>query len=90
MGVSEIRGILFRGPYNKDLYYTIFGSPIFGNSHITTSCTALKTPDSTYYLMRPLCSASTLSKAPHGGLGNRRHPRKRRELGAGFAWRVWV
>ena len=36
MGVSENRGTLFGGPYNKDptIYGTILGSPIFGNSHI--------------------------------------------------------
>ena len=36
MGVSENRGYLILGPYNKDptIYGTILGSPIFGNSHI--------------------------------------------------------
>ena len=36
MGVSENRGTLFWGPYNKDptISGTILGSPIFGNSHI--------------------------------------------------------
>ena len=37
MGVSEIMGTLFWGPYNKDptIQGTISGSPIiFGNSHI--------------------------------------------------------
>ena len=38
MGVSEIRGTLFWGPYNKDttIYGTTLGSPIFGNSYIFT------------------------------------------------------
>ena len=36
MGVSENRGTLLWGPYNKDPTFlgTILGSPIFGNSHI--------------------------------------------------------
>ena len=37
MGVSEnLGGALFWGPYNKDptISGTVFGSPIFGNSHI--------------------------------------------------------
>ena len=36
MGVSENRGTLFWGPYNKDptIEGTILGSPIVGNSHI--------------------------------------------------------
>ena len=34
-GVSENRGTLFGGPYNKDptIWGTILGSPIFGNPH---------------------------------------------------------
>ena len=36
MGVSENRGTLFRGPYNKDptIQGGILGSLIFGNSHV--------------------------------------------------------
>ena len=36
MGVSEIRGTLLWGPYNKDptIWGTTSGSPIFGNSHL--------------------------------------------------------
>ncbi|CAE7812270.1 unnamed protein product [Symbiodinium sp. CCMP2592] len=36
LGVSENRGTLFWGPYNKDptIQGTILGSPIFGNSHL--------------------------------------------------------
>ena len=36
VGVSENRGTLFRGPYNKDpsIYDTILGSPIFGTPPI--------------------------------------------------------
>ena len=36
MGVTENRGSLFGGPYNKDptIYGSIFGPPIFGNSHM--------------------------------------------------------
>ena len=32
MGVSQIRGTLFRGPYNKDysIFGSILGSPYFG------------------------------------------------------------
>ena len=35
LGVSENRGTLFGGPYNKDptISGTILGPPIFGNSH---------------------------------------------------------
>ena len=37
MGVSEIRGTFFWGPYNKDptIWGAILGSPIFGNSYIS-------------------------------------------------------
>ena len=46
MGVSENRGTLFGGPYNKDLTFwgTILGSPSFGNSHIQTDLQQTQNP----------------------------------------------
>ena len=43
LGVSEIRGTVFWGPYNKDptIQGTILGSPIFGNSHLAVQLEAL-------------------------------------------------
>ena len=36
MGVSENKGYLISGPYNKDptIWGTILGSPSFGNPHV--------------------------------------------------------
>ena len=36
LGVSENKGTLFWGPYNKDptIWGTILGSPVFGKSHL--------------------------------------------------------
>ena len=51
MGVSENKGYLFWGPYNKNptIYGTILRSPIFGNSHIIT----LQNPNLHNYYPKP-------------------------------------
>ena len=43
MGVSNSKGYLFWGPYNKDptISGTLLGSPVFGNPHIG-GCTVEK------------------------------------------------
>ena len=62
MGVSENRGTLFGGPYNKDptMWGTILGSPIFGNPHIMKIIQLLLSGDST----QPKPAKSETAKTP--------------------------
>ena len=48
MGVSENRGYLNLGPYDKDptIYGAILGSPTFGNPHIRGHVSDIQGPDS--------------------------------------------
>ena len=62
MGVSENRGTSFWGPYNKDptILGSMFGSPIFGNSHMRESYPAI------FCLLRPFGALSNPSPKPDG------------------------